>query len=254
MHQIAVLSDIHGNRWALETVIKDIASRGIHDVFNLGDSLYGPLDPEGTARMLVKTGWITVRGNEDRMLVSPPAVFENADTLEYTIKSLGFETRGWLTSLRPTLEINGTFFLCHGTPEKDDSYLLRDVTGSTTIEKTTECLEQAINKISLPIILCGHDHTPGAITLSGGKLILNPGSVGLPAYIDDLPTPHSIENGTPHARYTLLMKTATGWKPEMITLSYDWEAAAAQAKKAGRSDWAEWLLTGRTSLTRGKES
>jgi predicted phosphodiesterase len=39
---VAVLSDIHGNRWALEAVLDDIRRRGIRDMFNLGDSLYGP--------------------------------------------------------------------------------------------------------------------------------------------------------------------------------------------------------------------
>ena len=39
----AVLSDIHGNRWVLEAVLDDIRRRGIRDLVNLGDCLYGPL-------------------------------------------------------------------------------------------------------------------------------------------------------------------------------------------------------------------
>ena len=35
----AVLSDIHGNRWALEAVIEDIENKGIKNIVNLGDSL-----------------------------------------------------------------------------------------------------------------------------------------------------------------------------------------------------------------------
>jgi hypothetical protein len=45
---LAVLADIHGNRWALEAVLADIRGRGIRAMVNLGDSLYGPLDPAGT--------------------------------------------------------------------------------------------------------------------------------------------------------------------------------------------------------------
>ncbi len=40
---IAVISDIHGNRWALEAVLEDINRRGIKRIANLGDCLYGPL-------------------------------------------------------------------------------------------------------------------------------------------------------------------------------------------------------------------
>lgn len=43
--RIAVLSDIHGNFWVLQAVLEDIKKRAITTIFNLGDSLYGPLDP-----------------------------------------------------------------------------------------------------------------------------------------------------------------------------------------------------------------
>jgi predicted phosphodiesterase len=46
---IAVIADIHGNRWALEAVLADIDRRYIGQIVNLGDSLLGPLDPVGTA-------------------------------------------------------------------------------------------------------------------------------------------------------------------------------------------------------------
>ena len=35
----AVLSDIHGNEWALDAVLADIASGGVDTLLNLGDSL-----------------------------------------------------------------------------------------------------------------------------------------------------------------------------------------------------------------------
>jgi hypothetical protein len=40
--------------------------------------------------------------------------------------------------------------------------------------------------------------------LTTGALVLNPGSVGWPAYNDDdHPYPHVMEAGTPHARYAV---------------------------------------------------
>lgn len=52
--KIAVISDIHGNKWALKEVINDIKERNIDTIFNLGDSLYGPLDPVSTYDILKK--------------------------------------------------------------------------------------------------------------------------------------------------------------------------------------------------------
>ena len=44
--QVAVISDIHGNRRALEAVLDDIDGRGIDRIVNLGDCLYGPARAE----------------------------------------------------------------------------------------------------------------------------------------------------------------------------------------------------------------
>ncbi|SDD65802.1 Calcineurin-like phosphoesterase superfamily domain-containing protein [Priestia aryabhattai B8W22] len=52
--KIAIISDIHGNSLALEAVLSDISRRGINTIFNLGDSLYGPLDPLGTFKLLME--------------------------------------------------------------------------------------------------------------------------------------------------------------------------------------------------------
>jgi len=48
--KLAVLSDIHGNIRALNAVIRDFERRGIDQVVNLGDGLYGPFDPRLIAK------------------------------------------------------------------------------------------------------------------------------------------------------------------------------------------------------------
>jgi len=60
--RIAVISDIHGNRWALEAVLEDIDREGTDKIVNLGDAVYGPLDPAGTADIIINRGIPTVRG------------------------------------------------------------------------------------------------------------------------------------------------------------------------------------------------
>ncbi len=56
---------------------------GIMEAVNLGDSFYGPLDPAGTARILMKLKMPAVRGNEDRILVQPPEGRPHPNTLAY---------------------------------------------------------------------------------------------------------------------------------------------------------------------------
>jgi hypothetical protein len=76
-------------------------------------------------------------------------------------------------------------------------------------------------------------------------MIVNPGSVGLPAYADDHPVPHKVETGSPHARYAIVERSAGTWQATPIALCYDWAAAARTAKERGRADWATALRTGR---------
>ena len=64
--------------------------------------------------------------------------------------------------------------------------------------------------IAQPVVLFGHDHLPALLSLPDGRLLVNPGSVGLPAYRDDLPFPHAMEAGSAHARYSIVTRLQTG--------------------------------------------
>ncbi len=65
MNTAAVISDIHGNRLALEAVLEDIAGRGIEATFCLGDLVgYGP-DPNGVIDLIRAAGIPSLLGNYD---------------------------------------------------------------------------------------------------------------------------------------------------------------------------------------------
>ncbi len=243
--QLAVISDIHGNRPALEAVLTDIQHRGIDNIVNLGDCLYGPLDPAGTAQILIQRDIPTVRGNEDRILVEPSTESEHSPSLDFVKDRLRPEHLQWLESLEKTAVAYEDFFLCHGSPERDNEYLLWDVLETGVFPRKPATLAASLASYEQPVFLCGHDHVPCTVYLPDGTLIVNPGSVGLPAYRDDLPFPHAMQNFTPHARYGIVYRTPNGWQVEHIAVPYDWQKAVDMAKKNGRRDWAEWLRTGR---------
>ena len=242
--RLAVISDVHGNRWALEAVLQDIARRAVRNIVNLGDSFYGPLDPAGTARILLPLGLPTVRGNEDRIIAQSPGESDDSPTLDYVRTQLSPEHRRWLTTLELTIVAFGDFRLCHGSLDHDDEYLLREVTEADVLPRKPAELVNRLGSWKEAVLLCGHDHVPRTVRLPDGRLVVNPGSVGLPAYADDLPFPHAMQTGTPHARYSIVSGDRPNWEVEVVTVPYDWESAARAAERHGRPDWAGWLRTG----------
>jgi predicted phosphodiesterase len=248
--QLAVLSDIHGNRWALEAVLDDIKQREIKHIVNLGDCFYGPLDPAGTAQILVGLDIPTVRGNEDRIIVETAGGDEISPTLHYVRESLKPEHLLWLMNLKMSAVVFENFFMCHGSPQRDDEYLLVNVLETGAVRRNPGELMAALSLSSQDprspqIFLCGHDHVPCSVYLGERRLIVNPGSVGLPAYTDDLPHFHAMETGTPHARYSIISRSGDKWRVEDIPIPYQWELAAKMAMQNDRPDWAKWLKTGR---------
>ena len=111
---LAVISDVHGNLPALEAVMADARSRGARGFVNLGDHLYGPLDPAGTCDLLMKSEMPCILGNQDRILLEPPLPHP---TFGQVMDRLRPEHLQWLETLPPTARI-GEFFLCHGSPSK----------------------------------------------------------------------------------------------------------------------------------------
>ena len=141
--------------------------------------------------------------------------------------------------------------LCHGNPRSDIEYLLETPEGeSARLANVTEIEERLAGLIpeNISLLACGHSHVPRSVRLSSRLLIINPGSVGLPAYDDDHPYPfskfHRIENGNPDARYAVVEKSDGHWRCELISVPYDHESMALLAEERDRPDWAHALRTG----------
>lgn len=242
----AVIADVHGNSIALEAVLRDIQNRDVVSIINLGDSLYGPLDPSGTADMLMNPAIRSIRGNEDRVIFSSD-VGEPCSTLRYVRTVIKAEHLTWLRAMPPAALIDGAFYACHGSPRSDTEYLFWDVSSNGTVLRREEEMAEMVRGMDAPVILCGHDHVPHSIRLPDGTLIVNPGSVGLPAYEDDTPFHHVMQNDSPHARYALVIEEHGRWEIEHRRVIYDWDAAAVMAESNGRRDWAHWLRTGKVN-------
>lgn len=228
--RLAAISDIHGNRLALEAVLADIARLGSDAIVNLGDVVSGPMDPLGTIRLLIERDFPTVRGNHDRLVVE-----RKGDRLDaYVGDAMGAEDLAWLRSLPPARSLGSDIFLCHGTPRSDTAPWLDDWFDARSMTlPDEETVTRLADGIDFPVMLCGHTHVPRSVRLRDGRLIVNPGSVGLPFLY-----------GSPDAHYAMIERRAGDWTVSLRTVPYDHQAAARQAEANGFGHWREALTTG----------
>ncbi len=193
----AVIADIHGNSDALRAVLADIERHSVEQILNLGDFLSGPLDARGTAETLMKASWPSIRGNHDRWLIEQDAA-EMGPSDRCAYDQLKPEHLAWLAKVPSTLTLPDGIYMCHGTPQSDLQYWLERVDPNGVVRAATLAeIEAEAKGVESSLILCAHTHIPRIVRLPDGRVIVNPGSVGLPAYDDEAPVPHHMQTGTP---------------------------------------------------------
>jgi len=242
--RIAAISDIHGNIDALEAVLADIERRDVDVTVNLGDIVSGPLMPVETADRLIPLALPTIRGNHERQLLATP-LDQMGQSDRYARDVLADKHLAWLSSLPASIRLTPDILVIHGGIDSDLTYLLERVTPEGRRAATAAEVASSIENVDASLIICGHTHVPRSVMLADGHHVVNPGSVGLQAYADVHPYPHTIENGSPHARYAIVEQTGTRWNVEFFEIEYDWERAATLAEQRGRADWAHALRSGR---------
>jgi predicted phosphodiesterase len=241
--RIAALSDIHGNLLALDAVLEDVRRRGADITVNLGDILSGALWPAETADRLMALDLPTIRGNHERQVLSLcPERMDASD--RHAFDTIGAAHRAWIAQLPAVLRPATGVFMCHATPDSDVDCYLEDLVDGELRPAPVGRVEERSRGCDASLILCGHSHLPRVIRLGTGQLVVNPGSVGIQAYLGHDPGPHVVEVGSPHARYAILESTSFGWQADLVAVPYDWDAAATLAARNGREDWARALATG----------
>lgn len=242
--RIAVLADIHGNLLALEAVLADLDRRRVDLVIDLGDCASGPLWPREAMERLARLGALTVRGNHDRQVASlAPEQMGPSD--RYAHGELTKEQRIVLGALPSTRLVAEGVLACHATPARDDLYLIEEIERGRLVRGDTEAIAGRLGAVEAKLVLCGHSHRADLVQLADGPMVLNPGSVGCPAYDDPGEPSHVSEAGTPHARYAVLeLDAGAGAAVEFVAVAYAHEPAARRAEANGRADWAHALRTG----------
>jgi predicted phosphodiesterase len=194
MLMFAVLSDIHGNRPALEAVFAEMEKLGAKRMLVLGDVIgYGPF-PNDCLRMIAKAE-VCLQGNHEAGVVGALGErwFNDAawGAIEWTRKKLTHADRELIAKWRPTGQHEG-IQLAHASlnPDAVFDYLL-----------TLRVLKAHFAAQKAPLCFVGHTHVPeiwtegredpvvwpksGVYALEPGrKTVINVGSVGLPRGAD----------------------------------------------------------------------
>jgi predicted phosphodiesterase len=247
--RLAVLADVHGNLPALEAVLADARQHGFDLLLDLGDAVSGPLWPAETIDLLTAAGALGVRGNHDRVVAEDGrADMPEGDAFAHDRLSAAERTA---LGARPTMRRLDGVLAMHGTPASDMDYLLHEAHPDGVVRERrpdeVAALLQGLEGAEASLILCGHTHRAHALCLPDGRMVVNPGSVGQPAYVWDVPVPHRMEAGAPHARWAMLEREPAGWQITFRMVAYDWERAAAEAARNHFPRWAHSLKTGTTA-------
>ncbi len=231
--RVAVLSDVHGNSPALDAVLEDLAGRQVDALVCLGDHVSGPMDPAGAATRLMALDGLMIAGNHDRWVLDLSLPGAGAGD-RFAREQLDDAQIDWLAGLVGTGWLGDEIFLCHGTPSDDETPWLDNFyeKRTTTLPSEAEVARQAVG-IGAAVVLCGHTHIPRTLRLSDGRLIVNPGSVGM-----------QLVRGSPDAHYGIVEKRRNGWQTELIAVPYDTEKAAWLAEENGFPHWREAIRFG----------
>jgi putative phosphoesterase len=234
--RIAVFSDVHGNYAALEAVLADLGRRGVDGTVGLGDFISGPFDPRAVADRLMASGYQMVRGNHDRWVAEGCEDDWHVD--KWVRATLSPEQTAWLKALPATQVFEREVFMCHATPGSDTDFWMDQLTDTHgVISMSRDHIESEAKGYDYPVLLCGHTHVQRTLRLGDGRMVVNPGSVGLPFLL-----------GSPDARYAVIERRNGEWCAELFAIPYDREIARQQALRLGFPGFATAIETGWATL------
>jgi predicted phosphodiesterase len=233
--RLGLLSDVHGNRIALEAVVSDGTGNGVEAWWVLGDLIAIGPDPVQTLELLVNLPNARfVRGNTDRYVVSgdrPTPHAEDVDrdpallplflavesSFAWTRAQMGEQDLAWLAAL-PVMQClvleDGTRLAgVHASPRSDDG------TGITP-DLPDSALATLLAGTDADVVCGGHTHQPTDRHL-GRTRAINLGSVSNPI-TSDL-----------RATYVLVESDRHGHHIAHRRVSYDHDAVLERVRRSG---------------------
>lgn len=220
MNRLAVISDIHGNYPALQSVLADIDSMGIKNIICLGDIVGYYCQVNECIDELRRRNIYCLLGNHDYYMISNTCCDSKTVKMciEYQKTIIRKENFDWLKTLKPELDMEGISFRHGGWKDAIEERIKRfDFT--------------CVKDYSQKLFFSGHTHIQGVQKDEiGEKVYCNPGSVGQPRDED------------PRAAYAIINSDES---IELKRVDYDIDEIVKRMKEANQGDWIwKGLYTG----------
>lgn len=237
--KVALISDIHGNHVALETVLRDLEKQKPDKLICLGDvATIGP-QPKQVVETLQSLDCILIQGNHDAAILNP----QKAD--DYNIHSALHENLDWVISqLAPAdisfferfkftyemdLGCSKSLFCFHASPKANTDIIL----ATTPIETLDNLME---NK-NADVMAGGHTHMQ-MLRKFHDRLLVNPGSVGT-SFAE--PPPNSLPILSPWVEYAIVESQNGSIRVNLHRLPMDAEAVYEAVRSSSMPNGEWWL-------------
>lgn len=180
-YRIALISDVHGNELALSRVLEDIRRRGVDQIACLGDvATLGPR-PRAVLEMVREACDYRILGNHDEYLfdssslrdhTSSPLILSAVEQCraELSAGEVDF-LRGFAHRVQVPVSSASSLLLFHGSPDSNNCDLLAETPDAELAGK--------LAGHTATVMAGGHTHIQ-MVRQHRGRLLVNPGSVGLP--------------------------------------------------------------------------
>jgi predicted phosphodiesterase len=232
--KVAIISDIHGNRQALEAVLADIAEGSAQELWCLGDLVGYGADPDACVELARDHADLCLAGNHDLAVAGKIPLDEFSRgagiAVRWTQEVISAENREYLATLRPSAA-RADVGLYHASPRDEVwEYVLSALLAEL-------CFDATVHRVNL----LGHSHVAlsferlegrpatgetrradSELDLRSGEWLLNPGSVGQP------------RDGDPRAAWLLLDTAAESARYRRC--DYDIPGAASAIRAARLPD------------------
>lgn len=180
---LAIISDIHGNLPALESVLKEIGKLGCDKIISLGDVVGYYTQPHECIQLLKKFNVLNILGNHDKYLLNDCVCSRSnyvSEILKNHKKLLTSEDIDWLSKSLEYFIYDNCYFVHGGINDFQEEYLY------------------TVSKNNLPsvekIMFSGHTHVQALFKFKD-KQYCNPGSVGQPRDGNSKAAFATIDNG-----------------------------------------------------------
>jgi putative phosphoesterase len=240
VERIALISDIHGNEYALRKVLKAIRAQGVDRIVCLGDVATLGVAPREVLALLMELGCPCIAGNHDDYLLGSSLDDDGhadspmlRDAIIWCREELSSQEREFVRSFRGTFELTlggqHRLSLFHGSPSSNVVNLLPDTPAAE--------LDTLLGPQRTTIMAGGHTHLQ-MLRQHGGALVVNPGSVGAAFREYPVAGPPRI---LAQAEYAMLEARGADVSVTLHRLALN-HKVLARAAAASRNPWASALL------------